>query len=59
MVRGFGMVRVGEVEGQFISVGNSGPMLKISWISIKIWPRYEGLKLRELITCSGGHPSKY
>ena len=36
MLRGFGMVRVGEVEGQFISVGHSGPSLKILWKSIKI-----------------------
>ena len=49
MVRGFGMVRVGEVEGQFISVGHYGPMLKILWKSIKIWPRYEGLKLTGLV----------
>ena len=31
MVRGFGMVREGEVEGQFISVGHYEPMLKILW----------------------------
>ena len=38
-------MRSGKIEGHFISVGHSGPMLKISWRSIKIWPRYEGLKL--------------
>ena len=36
MVRGFGMVGVGEVEGQLISVGHLGTSLKISWKSIKI-----------------------
>ena len=36
MVRGFGMVRIGEGECPFISIGHSDPMLKLSWRLMKI-----------------------
>ena len=42
-------MRLGQVEGSFILVGYSRPMLKISWRSIKIWLSYEGLNFKELL----------
>ena len=37
-------IGIGIVIGTESSIAHCGPMLKISWRSIKIWLRYEGLK---------------